>query len=177
MTTAPGTLGLRPAEEVRRYSVVKVNAWPAEGDKQHQNTHTTSSCKEEGWVSADKEKRNQTTCKKLTNVVSWAFIKGCGLDLLEQCVRPAMVIKQEPHFGSVAIYYNTHLKQAEKNQKYCLQKSLKTTMSAGLLSCQHCIFHCRVLRVLRAVLVSPGVQLHRVTVLHFWGVHGWVLQG
>lgn len=37
MTTAPGTLGLRPAEEVRRYCLVKVSASPAEGDRQYHN--------------------------------------------------------------------------------------------------------------------------------------------
>lgn len=54
--------------------------------------------------------------KKLTNVIPWAFIKGCGLDLLKKCVRPAMAIKQEPYFGSVTVYYNSHLKKAENNQ-------------------------------------------------------------
>lgn len=34
MTTALGTLGLRPAEGFRRYSSVKANAWPTERDSQ-----------------------------------------------------------------------------------------------------------------------------------------------
>lgn len=33
MTTAPGTLDLRPAEDVRRNCLVNVSAWPAEGDR------------------------------------------------------------------------------------------------------------------------------------------------
>lgn len=33
MTTAPGTLGLRPAAGLRRYCVVNVTASPAEGDR------------------------------------------------------------------------------------------------------------------------------------------------
>lgn len=53
---------------------------------------------------------------KLTDVIPWAFIEGCGLNLLKKCVRPVMAIKQEPYFGSVTVHYNAHLKQAENNQ-------------------------------------------------------------
>lgn len=80
--------------------------------------------------------------KKLTNVIPWVFIKGCGLDLLKKRVRPAMAIKQEPYFGSVTVYYNSHLKQAENNQHVgttqikpttlCLETSRPVPVSHGL---------------------------------------------
>lgn len=46
----------------------------------------------------------------LTNVIPWALIKRCRLDLLEQCVRSDVAIEQDPYFWSEAINYNPYLK-------------------------------------------------------------------
>lgn len=67
--------------------------------------------------------------KKLTNVIPGAFIKGGGLDFLKKCVRPAMAIKQEPYFGSVTVYNNSHLKQVENNENV-VSTRLKRTIAA-----------------------------------------------
>lgn len=59
--------------------------------------------------------------KWLTNVAPWTFIKGCGLDFLEQRVRSGMTIEQEPYFGSEAINDNPKLKT--KKQEYMIDRS------------------------------------------------------
>lgn len=55
--------------------------------------------------------RQQT---KLTNVVSWTFIKRCGLNLLQQRIGPFVAIQHEPYLRSVAVHDHGHLKVAEK---------------------------------------------------------------
>lgn len=62
-----------------------------------------------------KGQRQEEQKEILTDVIPWAFIKGCGLDLLKKRVRSAMAIQQEPYFGSVTVYHNSHLKEAENN--------------------------------------------------------------
>lgn len=108
MTTAPGTLGLRPAEGVRRYCLVKVTASPAEGDKLY--------CKCSLIQCAATGRKFRRCRNKLTNVIPWAFIKRCGLDFLKQGVRSAMAAEQEPCFGSVAVHHHSHLKQVRTSQ-------------------------------------------------------------
>lgn len=50
---------------------------------------------------------------RLTHVVSWTFIKRCGLDLLQQRVGSGVAIQHEPYLGSVAVHDHGHLRAAE----------------------------------------------------------------
>lgn len=51
---------------------------------------------------------------KLTNVISWTFIKRGGLNLLQERVRPFVAIQHEPYFWAVAVHDDGHLELAEK---------------------------------------------------------------
>lgn len=94
--------------------------------------------------------------EKQTNVIPLAFIKGCGFDLLKQCVRSGMAIEQEPYFGSVTIYYNSHLKQSEINNVGSTQNYHASTLCQ--LSAMYLSMPCFETYMSERVPVSLGVQ-------------------